>query len=278
MERALTLCPEPTPTRVEALHGAGVLAGFMGDYAQDITWQEASLTLARELHDRSGEAWALFELGQLALWNADATKRIGQSGESLTEASLGAFRDLGDLRGAAAALNNLGYNAYFRGDFARADALLSEALPLARAVGDRLLLGMVLDSLGAVAQARNDLERAVRLYREVLVLAHEIRTWPTLWLALRALAGVAAARGQSEAAARLWGAADRLGDEVPNSTPPPEEVARHEQAMATAQAQLGEGAFAAAWEAGRTLPLEEAVAEALALADERTRNTAEPHR
>jgi predicted ATPase/class 3 adenylate cyclase len=271
LERALAVCPDPTPTRVEALHGAGGLAGYMGDYAQDIAWQEASLTLARDLHDRSGEAWALLELGVIALYDADAAKRLGQSGESLTEASLRAFRELDDPMGAAAALNNLGYYAYTHGDLARADAQLTEALPLARAAGERLLLGMVLDSLGAVAQARNDLEAAVTLYREALVLAYESGTWPTLWLALRALASVAAAWGRSETAARLWGAADRLG-EVPNSTPPPEELARHQHAIATARAQLGEGPFAAAWEAGRVQSLEEAVAEALAVADEVTRD------
>jgi len=41
-----------------------------------------------------------------------------------------------------------------------------------------------------------------------------------------------------------------------------------EQEVPEVHAALGESDFAAAWEAGRTLSLEQAVAEALALADE----------
>jgi hypothetical protein len=40
----------------------------------------------------------------------------------------------------------------------------------------------------------------------------------------------------------------------------------YERHVAEVRAQLGDAAFAAAWAAGRTLPLEDAIAEALALA------------
>jgi len=48
----------------------------------------------------------------------------------------------------------------------------------------------------------------------------------------------------------------------------PRHHARSEQAVARARGGLGEPAFAAAWAAGRALPLAEAVAEALVIAPE----------
>jgi hypothetical protein len=44
--------------------------------------------------------------------------------------------------------------------------------------------------------------------------------------------------------------------------------ATNERAIAETQAQMGDAAFAAAWDAGRALPLEEAVNEALESGDE----------
>jgi hypothetical protein len=45
---------------------------------------------------------------------------------------------------------------------------------------------------------------------------------------------------------------------------PPVERAEHERRVAAVRAALGEETFTAAWAVGRTLPLEQAIAEALA--------------
>ena len=72
------------------------------------------------------------------------------------------------------------------------------------------------------------------------------------------------AQGQPAWAARLWGAA--AARRVALSTPlPPIEHAHYERTVAAAQTALGEDAFAAAWAAGQTLPLEQAIAEAMHL-------------
>ena len=48
----------------------------------------------------------------------------------------------------------------------------------------------------------------------------------------------------------------------------PFDRSQHDRYVARAKADLGAAAFAAAWTAGRALPLEQAVAEARALATE----------
>jgi hypothetical protein len=77
------------------------------------------------------------------------------------------------------------------------------------------------------------------------------------------MARVAAVRGRPERAARLLGTSAALRDEMGATLTL---VARtdHEYALNAARAELGEDAFAAAWEQGRTMPLEEAISAVLA--------------
>ena len=75
-----------------------------------------------------------------------------------------------------------------------------------------------------------------------------------------------------EHAARLLGAAaalrEALGIPVPAS-----EREDHDRAVAATRTALGETAFAAAWAAGRALPVEEAVNEALQLVNALARDS-----
>ena len=79
---------------------------------------------------------------------------------------------------------------------------------------------------------------------------------------LEGLAGVVASQGALRWAAQLWGAAAarREAIAVPRL---PVDRAGYEQAVAAARAQLGEDAFAAAWQEGRTMTLEQVIDDAL---------------
>jgi len=81
--------------------------------------------------------------------------------------------------------------------------------------------------------------------------------------ALAGVANVEAARGRPQRAARLDGAVAALREEL-GATVTPWERPAYERQVATVRATLSPEAFETAWEAGRTLPLEQAVAEALA--------------
>jgi hypothetical protein len=76
--------------------------------------------------------------------------------------------------------------------------------------------------------------------------------------------GVTEAQGQPERAAQLFGAAAALREAIGESLPPAEQ-ARNDQAGAALRVALGDAVFAAAWEAGRTMPLEQAIAEAISM-------------
>ena len=87
---------------------------------------------------------------------------------------------------------------------------------------------------------------------------------PTLlpWC-LEGLAGVAAARGRWEHAARLCGAREALRARLRLDLPPahPDGYAA---TLAVVRAALGEAGFAVAQAAGRTLPLDRVLADAVA--------------
>ena len=149
------------------------------------------------------------------------------------------------------------------GDLAGAARYLEEAERRQRAQSFAWGLSETLRYLGDLARARGDLDAALGCYRESLALAGE-RGDP-LWAAdaLDGVAGVAAARGQAERAARLFGAAAALREQLGAAVVPWEHPAR-ERDLAAARAALEPAAFEAAWAAGAALPLEAAVAEALA--------------
>jgi hypothetical protein len=75
------------------------------------------------------------------------------------------------------------------------------------------------------------------------------------------LASVDATQGEIRWAAQLWGAAEALREsiDVPRL---PVDRAGYEQAVAAARAQLGEEAFATAWQEGRATNLEQVIDEA----------------
>jgi hypothetical protein len=76
---------------------------------------------------------------------------------------------------------------------------------------------------------------------------------------LEGFAFLAAARGQAARAARLFGAVESFRESVGSRRPP---LPDRERVVAEARAQLGGDAFAAAWAAGRTMTLVQAIAEA----------------
>jgi DNA-binding CsgD family transcriptional regulator len=162
-----------------------------------------------------------------------------------------------------------GYAAALWGENDRAEAWFGEALEVARAIGADLAVGNALEALGTCARERGDLNRAATLFAESLTLLQE--GTDTLFVAncLKSLGAVAAVRGNAEQAVRLFGAAEALRDWY-GLYLPPAELSGLDRAVAPARARLSSDTFAAAWAAGRDLPLDQAVAEALQVAQEIT--------
>ena len=218
---------------------------------------EESLARFRRLGDPWGIAWPLTGLGGIALHRGEyATAR------TLFTEGLELRRELRDRWGVAISLTSLGEVARREGDVAGAATFLADGLALFREVGDQERVAWALHALGRVAEDQGNTTGAGAYFAESLALRREQAHRPGMAASLAGLARVAATTGAPERAARLLAAADALR-EAGGVTVAPDERVDDERLLATVRAVLGQAAFATAWAAGRALPIEQVVADAL---------------
>jgi tetratricopeptide (TPR) repeat protein len=238
-------------------------------------------------------ALALFHLA-----DSVAVRRTPDEARILLDESLALFRETGDQWGIAQPLHGLGDVAYQTGDYEAARQRLEEALHLRREVGDRWLTAQTLNILGEVARCQGDYRRAETYYQEsrrlymelnapgrVAMADHNLayaalrrghpdraqalfaqsltafRALDDLWGAAACLEGLAAVQTDAGRAARLFGAAEGLRAAM-HAHPMPADRIEYQRSVAALRARLNGDELATAWAEGRTLSLEEAVAEA----------------
>jgi ATP/maltotriose-dependent transcriptional regulator MalT len=225
-----------------------------GNATQAAALAQESLTLARDLHNKPDIADALYCLAR----SAESQGEYGQA-EVLTQENLALARELGDKDRIARALSNLGEYALYRGDFSWATTCLEECLSLMRELGFKYNIAFALHPLGELRRMQGDVVQAAALHTEGLALAREVGSKFFIGYHLVGLAKVAAAEAQPERAVCLFGAsAHWLNPAVDFGLRPREDYKR---AVENLRAQLGEEAFAAAWERGLAMTPEQALAE-----------------
>jgi non-specific serine/threonine protein kinase len=247
--------------RAKALSAAGRLATAQGDDQRAIQALTASLEICRELDDSRLTAITLWRLGMAAEDQgayADAARYL--------EESYAIFKDERDDLLAASVQHALGIVAYEQDDLGRAESLFTEALQHFRTFDHPWMIGFALAGLGKIARAEGDFTRAAALYAECLTLRWE-RTGDKVGIAgsLRGLASISSLRGDFVRAARLYGAAEAVREGIAASVPRHRSLST--RALDRARANLGVETFTAAYEAGRALSLEDAVAEALQISE-----------
>lgn len=157
----------------------------------------------------------------------------------------------------ADALHFLADIALRQGDLRLAEALLEESIGHARRIGVDVSGGLT--TLGwTVLRQGGRPARVAALLAEALPLSGARERHDTLVACLGGLACVAALGGDAERATRLAGAGEawREAHAVPLVEAHRRELDR---TVAAAREKLGDAAFAAAWSAGRGLPLDEAL-------------------
>jgi predicted ATPase/transcriptional regulator with XRE-family HTH domain len=257
-ERALRMRADASvEARIQLLAGIAVFLARMGDHQRATALGEELLALAQDTQHSEAEACAWFLLSRAANQrgaNVEAT--------AFAEKAVERFRQLPASSWLPWAVQRLGIEADIAGEFERAAALQAEALERFRAFGDTLGIAYTLRRLGLTRDHMGDREQAAALYRESLQLHRAMADpWETASL-LGQLAALIAERGHGDQVARLLGAAHGL---YQSSGTAPQPYFREALAVAEtwARTQLGREAYAAAWEAGRSLPLADAIEEAL---------------
>jgi predicted ATPase/DNA-binding XRE family transcriptional regulator len=262
LEKTLTSGGDlPAPLRARALWALGVCVYGSGDDERLMEIAEEGIALSRRAGDSQGEAYALGLLGYAALQlgNLDRAART-------LEESLEMVREQGDAWRAAHILNHMTVVALNRGEHQRAAGYAEESLALVRQTGDRYAANVALSLLAQMAWASDEHERAAGHWRKALRLSSELANKANSASSIQGLATVATSRGELRRAARLLGAAEALLEAAGlvfyayttyTSNEP------HQRAGSAACEELGERAWKAARDEGRSMSFEQAVEYAL---------------
>jgi predicted ATPase len=240
-----------------SLLGLGEVARAGDDVTGARALYEQSLTIWQELDEKWGIAWALHCLGDLAFGQGDL-----ELARSLYDECLVIRREIGDKSGVAWLFNIMGEVARYEGLYERARALYKESLRLHREVANKGGVTASISNMGYVAMSQGDHQLAKTLFEESL--SQNLGNKGLNALCLIGLAGVAQ---QAERAARLLGAAEPFRDRSSSLA----DRADHDRIVASVRAQLDETTFAVAWEVGRSMTLNQAIA--LALQEERPKES-----
>jgi predicted ATPase/class 3 adenylate cyclase len=272
-----------------SLNNLGVVEINQGDLGRAQSLLAECLAVAEQSGDAASIASALTDLGQIAHYQGDLERAA-----VLWARALAYFRDLGDKSSVARVLNNLGAVALYQHEYERAQSLLAESLELHRGVGDRQGIASTLNNLAPAAAGLQDTETAKRLYlesytlaleagnrlhaaialdnlasllrqngdereardrfREALLLYCQVGDQEGMVSCLRGLASALIHQGCASEAAVLLGAA--CGIHGQSDQPLPSTMQENLDAL---RAELGETAFGAAWETGRSLPVDDLI-------------------
>ncbi len=251
-----------TALRARSLAAACILANHQGDHAQGVALGEEGLGLASSMGDHFATALALTGLG------AAHAQQQPQRTVSMWETALELYRAAQEDAWAATLMVSRGSFARRMGDIQGAERWLEEALRLSRVIGHSWAEAFALTNLGQLAWDRGDAAAATDLHRRSIVIWREHRSTWGLAHALLDLAVIAGSSGEVERAVRLFGAAEALLEAIGARATAAHLPAydAYEAAVARLRTALGEAAFEAVWAAGGALSVEDAVAEASALA------------
>jgi predicted ATPase len=235
----------------------GWLANDTGQFAEARRLYEEGLAICREIGDRQGTAWALARLGIAWHWEGESA-----AGLPLLEQGLALSREINDKLGIAQWTYLLAQVQWVLGDLSAAKALMEESVPLCRELGDRRDLGFCLELLGLLMFSQGDRETGLGRMKEGVRLFCELGDPMGISGALCCTAITSVGEAKFVRAHHLAGAAQAL-DEASGLVWPVSLFGMVGQALEAARGVLGAEAAYAAWMQGRTMPLEQAIAEAL---------------
>jgi predicted ATPase/class 3 adenylate cyclase len=301
LARVPATTPAATAQRAAGLVALGNLCLHQGLLRESRVRLEEAVVLSRQAGERATLALALGGLSLSVSWlgDHDLMKAL------LTEAAA-LVQEINDEALEAQLLDLNAQLAFLSHDHATARASIHRALALLQRAGNPWQLGITLMGLGMLDEAegrldeaRHNLLQAERNFRHIGdaslatgMLSHrahlerragnlseaaaqyartiqdylEIGHRAAVLHEVECLAFIAIRRGQAAHAARLLGAAEALRDSA-NSPMTAAERVEYDEHLAALRAQANVQTIAAAWQAGRALSLEAAVALAVQAAE-----------
>lgn len=296
LSRAIAAAPYASSCEMaHAAKAQGLMLGALGRFEEAISFYHRSLALFAVDPDPIGQGDALAWLAR-----AEFRQKRYATSEAFSREAAALFKAAGDRFGESLALRNTGDTLRLSGRYEEAERTYRQALALGRACGGSWAVAMSLNSIGELmrllgkhAQAVDvydenvglqrilgnhgelatalhnqghvtlrlgDPLRAAAQFGESLALYQSLDNRRGACLCLAGLAGVAAQSGQAERAARLLAAVSVHLKPLGAHWMGPADQAEYDWHFATVRATLDPDEFAHAWEAGRGLTFEQALA------------------
>jgi predicted ATPase len=253
LERLLLNDHEPTRRRARALTGAAAMALSAGDTQKARLLAKEGVSLNREVGDIWGATYATYLRGTSAAHAGEFEKAL-----PFFEEALEGFHGLGDDHYVLSAMDALAWVTGTLGDHERRKSLHEEVLRLAREQSNERIAALQLGQLALFASRAGDihvalsmLEETYRIYRDAGIHAAVADVVGDFALALTNA-------GYAVSAAQVISCADALHEEY--GTFGGWTAKATEEILASIHAELDDAAFEEAWERGRRLTADEAVA------------------
>lgn len=258
LRRALAAgSPVADELRARGLYWAGQLSVIGYNDPRGMVWLEESQALLKRVGDRAGVIATTILLGGAYEYQGN-----DERANELYDQALTLSRDLDQPQLIVWSLINLADGRYRRGDIARSAVYADEALNLVGRTGSRSLRVFTLIVAAQAALDLGDVGAATRYVIECLELCRAIRARLGFVAVLVTLAAIQLANGQTERAVRVLGGADAARELLGVRVPVNHGLQR--KTVAAVQAAMSSASYEQAWNAGRSLVLDEALAEGLA--------------
>ncbi|WNI14657.1 ATP-binding protein [Actinacidiphila sp. ITFR-21] len=260
LERALEVSDAPSEARAKVMWVFGYVALLQGDSAAALDVLQECRLEAVATGNEAAEAYAVHQLGNLALVSDDMSRAERFIGEALRR-----YRRIGELNSnVLMGQVELAMAAAFRGDVPHAVRLAEEVRDACRDHGERWALAYALYVLAYAAWLAGEPERARRLAEESLAIEHAFHDLVGAVLVLELLALITEGEGAPYEAAVLQGAAGRLWESVGLPLFGSRYFnAPHAVCERRVRAALGDPAYTAALRDGAALTLDQTVQRAL---------------
>ena len=242
-----------------ALQGMGDILRSKREYEQAKDMFEESLTLFRDLGDKVQIAWALDHLGHMA-WHQTELVRA----RSLLEEAVELFQGASYQWGLCITLEHLGRVLLDLGEYEQARISLEKALALLEEYGTRWHMAWTLGALGRVLLAQAQYDLAQELLQRSLVLHSEVENEWGVITSLMDFAALAVAQADHVTAVRLSGAVYAwLGRSEVSALSETVQILKDMEVkiLPFARSHLDEAIYDRAWERGKTMSLEDVIAD-----------------
>ncbi|MFO7742680.1 MAG: BTAD domain-containing putative transcriptional regulator [Anaerolineae bacterium] len=243
---------------IDVLIEGGLLAVYENDPQRAFACFEECLALSDELGYPWGRAMALVNLAHAALFDL----QWDEQARSRCEEALELFRALDDQTEQAHALIILGAGAHYDDDDVRGRRQLEQAVTLSQQAGDRRQLAWATTVLSLMNRRVGGADEAAPVAKEGLRLAIELGERTVAVFAVIFLALLAKDRGHLEQAIHLISCAIAYGESF-GHRPSPYIWDTINADLDAVRAELGEDAFAEAWDAGAAMSFDRVARDAL---------------